>query len=172
MQASQGLDPLCIIPCQAAKARCPGMTPPADTERDQHHRFPGDIISHGVWLSSRFTLRSRDVKELLFARGIMGSHEAIRPWCRTCGQDDAHRLRRRRPQPGASASAAYARSMGAMALTRSNNVSTVTCIALRALLLVRMLSTEHLLRCASSPGVLASALPSLVPSPPAARARR
>ena len=51
-----------------------------------------------------------------------------------------------------------------MSLTRSNNVSTVTFIAVRALLLLRMLPTEHLLRCASSPGVLASALPSIVSS--------
>ena len=93
------------------------------------------------WLSSRCTLSSRDVEELLCARGIMVSHEAIRQWCRTCGQDDANRLQRWRPQPGSSASAAYARSMGAMALTRSNNVSTVTCIAIRALLLLRMLPT-------------------------------
>src|SRR4029450_14033102 len=78
------------------------MAPPADTERCQHHRFPGAIISHGVWLSSRFTLSSRDVEELLCKRGIMVSHEAIRQWCRKCGQDDAHRLRRRRPQPGAT----------------------------------------------------------------------
>src|SRR5262249_61088549 len=90
---------------------------------------------------------------------------------RRCGHDDAHRLRRRCPQPGASASAAYVRSMGAKALTRSNNVSTVTFTALRALLLVRMLPTSHLLRGASAPGVLAFALPSLVSSPPAARAR-
>jgi putative transposase len=39
------------------------------------------------------------VEEILFARGIMVSHEAIRPWCRKFGQDDANRLRRR-PQPG------------------------------------------------------------------------
>jgi hypothetical protein len=26
------------------------MTPPATTERSKHHRFPGEIISHGVWL--------------------------------------------------------------------------------------------------------------------------
>jgi putative transposase len=76
------------------------MTPPADTERDKNHRFPGDIISHGVWLYDRFTLSYRDVEELLCERGITGSHEAIRQWCQTCGQDDAHRLRRRRPQPG------------------------------------------------------------------------
>jgi transposase-like protein len=76
------------------------MTPPADTERDKNHRFPGDIISHGVWLSYRFTLSDRDVQELLFARGITVSHEAIRQWCRKFGQDDANRLRCRRPQPG------------------------------------------------------------------------
>src|SRR5262249_5773931 len=76
------------------------MTPPADPERYTNHRFPGEIISHGVWLSYRFTLSSRDVEELLFERGIMVSHEAIRQWCRKFGQGDANRLRRRRPQPG------------------------------------------------------------------------
>jgi hypothetical protein len=30
------------------------MTPPATSERYKNHRFPGDIIRHGVWLSSRF----------------------------------------------------------------------------------------------------------------------
>jgi hypothetical protein len=25
------------------------MTPPADATRDKNHRFPGDIMSHGVW---------------------------------------------------------------------------------------------------------------------------
>src|SRR5215510_5677058 len=29
------------------------MTPPADPERYKHHRFPGEIISHGVWLYYR-----------------------------------------------------------------------------------------------------------------------
>jgi transposase-like protein len=36
------------------------MTPPADTERYKNHRFPGEIISHGVWLYYRFTLSYRD----------------------------------------------------------------------------------------------------------------
>jgi putative transposase len=76
------------------------MTPSANTERYKHHRFPGDIIRHGVWLSYRFTLSYRDVQELLFERGITVSHEAIRPWCRKFGQDSANRLRRRRPRPG------------------------------------------------------------------------
>src|SRR5262245_42150576 len=76
------------------------MTPPADTARYKNHRFPGDIISHGVWLYYRFTLSYRDVQELLFERGIHVSHEAIRKWCRKFGQDYAHRPRRRRPQTG------------------------------------------------------------------------
>jgi putative transposase len=46
------------------------------------------------------TLSYRDVQELLFARGIDVSHEAIRKWCRKLGQKYANRLRHRRPQPG------------------------------------------------------------------------
>src|SRR5205823_3379436 len=42
----------------------------------------------------------RDVQELLFERGIIVSHEAIRQWCRKFGQAYAHQLRRRRPRPG------------------------------------------------------------------------
>ena len=76
------------------------MTPHADPERYKNHRFPAEIISHGVWLYYRFTLSYRDVEELLFERGITVSHEAVRQWCRKFGQDDANRLRRRRPQPG------------------------------------------------------------------------
>jgi hypothetical protein len=76
------------------------MTSPADTARYKNHRFPGEIISHGVWLYYRFTLGYRDAQELLFERGITMSHEAIRQWCRKFGQDYANRLRRRRPQPG------------------------------------------------------------------------
>src|SRR5215813_9038464 len=76
------------------------MTPPTDPERYKNHRFPGEIISHGVWLSYRFTLSYRDVQELLFERGITVSHEAVRQWCQKFGQDYANRLRRRRPRPG------------------------------------------------------------------------
>ena len=76
------------------------MTPPADTERYKNHRFPGEIISHGVWLYYRFTLSYRDVQELLFERGITVSHEAIRQWCWKFGQAYANQLRHRRPRPG------------------------------------------------------------------------
>jgi putative transposase len=76
------------------------MTPPATPGRYKNHRFPGEIISHGVWLYYRFTLRSRDVQEMLLERGIDVTYEAIREWCLKFGQDYANQLRRRRAQPG------------------------------------------------------------------------
>jgi putative transposase len=76
------------------------MTPPANAERYKNHRFPVEIISHGVWLYSRFSLSYRDVEELLFTRGIVVTYEAIRKWCRKFGQAYANQLRRRRPRPG------------------------------------------------------------------------
>jgi putative transposase len=39
----------------------------------KHHRFPGEIISHAVWLYFRFPLSHRDVEELLLVRGIIVS---------------------------------------------------------------------------------------------------
>src|SRR5262249_10298490 len=76
------------------------MTPPADPERYKNHRFPGEIMSHGVWLSYRFPLSYRDVQELLCERGIAVTHEAIRQWCLKFGQAYAHQLKHRRAQPG------------------------------------------------------------------------
>jgi putative transposase len=68
------------------------MTPSANTERYKNYRFPGEIISHGVWLYYRFPLSYHDVQELLFERGIDVSHEF--------GQEYATQLRRRQPRPG------------------------------------------------------------------------
>jgi len=76
------------------------MTPPANPERYKNHRYPGEIISHGVWLDYRFTLSYRGVQEFLMERGLTVSHEAIRQWCGTFGRDYAKQLRRRRPRPG------------------------------------------------------------------------
>ena len=66
----------------------------------KNHRFPVEIISHAVWLYFRFCLSFRDVEELLFERGVIVTYEAIRKWCRKFGQQDANRLRRRRPRLG------------------------------------------------------------------------
>jgi hypothetical protein len=76
------------------------MTPSANPTRYKNHRFPGEIIRHGVWLYYRFTLSDRDVQELLWERGIEVSHEAIRKWCGKFGQDYANQLKRRWPRPG------------------------------------------------------------------------
>jgi putative transposase len=76
------------------------MTPDANPERYKNHRFPPEIISHAVWLYFRFTLSYRDVEEMLFARGIVVTYEAIRKWCRKFGQGYANQIRRRRPRTG------------------------------------------------------------------------
>jgi putative transposase len=76
------------------------MTTPATANPYTHHRFPAEIISHGIWLYYRFCLSYRDVEELLFARGVIVTYEAIRKWCHKFGQPYANQLRRRRPRPG------------------------------------------------------------------------
>jgi putative transposase len=68
--------------------------------RYKNHRFPAEIISHGVRLYYRFCLSYRDVEELLFVRGVIVSYEAIRKWCRKFGQEYANQLQHRRPKPG------------------------------------------------------------------------
>jgi hypothetical protein len=72
------------------------MTPSATPDRYKHHRFPAEIISHGVWLYYRFCLSYRDVEELLFTRGVLVTYEAIRKWCRKFGQQYATKRRRLR----------------------------------------------------------------------------
>src|SRR5919108_4608146 len=76
------------------------MPPFPSTNSYKHHRFPAEIISHGVWLYYRFCLSYRDVEELLFARGVIVTYEAIRKWCLKFGQAYANQLRRQRPRPG------------------------------------------------------------------------
>jgi putative transposase len=76
------------------------MTTPPITSPYKRHRFPAEIISHGVWLYFRFCLSYRDVEELLFARGLTVTYEAIRQWCHKFGRRYANQLRRRRPRPG------------------------------------------------------------------------
>jgi putative transposase len=70
------------------------------TNHNKNHRFPAKIISQAVWLYFRFCLNYRDVEELLFARGITVTYEAIRKWCRKFGQSYVNQLRWRRARPG------------------------------------------------------------------------
>src|SRR3954470_1104511 len=64
------------------------------------YRFPGEVISHAVWLYFRFPLSLRMVEEMLAARGITVSHETVRQWARKFGQGFANQIRRRLPCPG------------------------------------------------------------------------
>jgi transposase-like protein len=53
------------------------MTPPAIPVRYKHHRFPAEIISHGVWLYYRFCLSYRNAEGLLFVRGVLGHRRSL-----------------------------------------------------------------------------------------------
>jgi len=64
------------------------------------YRFSPEIISHAVWLYHRFSLSSRDVEDLLAARGITVTYETVRQWHLTFGLAHARRLRRRRGRQG------------------------------------------------------------------------
>ena len=64
------------------------------------YRFPGEVISHAVWLYFRFPLSLRMVEEMLAARGIDVSHETVRQWARKFGQGFANQIRRRLPCAG------------------------------------------------------------------------
>src|SRR5215217_3517105 len=63
-------------------------------------RFPGEVISHAVWLYFRFPLSLRMVEAMLAARGIVVSHETVRQWALKFGQAFANQIRRKLPGPG------------------------------------------------------------------------
>src|SRR4051795_8063365 len=63
------------------------------------YRFPGEVISHAVWLYFRFPLSLRMVEEMLAARGIDVSRETVRQWARKFGQSFANQIRRKLPDP-------------------------------------------------------------------------
>jgi putative transposase len=60
------------------------------------YRFPPEIISRCVWLYYRFGESLRDVSELMLARGVEVSREAIRLWTLRFGAEYARRLKRTR----------------------------------------------------------------------------
>src|SRR5215208_5188433 len=75
------------------------MTPTAKSPY-AGYRFPGEVISHAIWLYFRFPLSLRMVEEMLAARGITVSHETVRQWALKFGQDFANQIRRRLPAAG------------------------------------------------------------------------
>jgi putative transposase len=71
----------------------------ASTNSNAGHRYPAKIISHAVWLYFRFTLSFSDIEELLAARGIVFTYEAVSQWYLKFGHQYAKEIRRRRPRP-------------------------------------------------------------------------
>jgi putative transposase len=57
------------------------MTPQPEINPYKCHRFPAEIISPCVWLYFRFCLSYRDVEELMAARGVILTYEAVRYGC-------------------------------------------------------------------------------------------
>jgi transposase-like protein len=67
------------------------MTLSATPNLYKHHQFPGEIISHAVWLYFRFPLSHRDVEELLLAspknrRNLL--RQAVFPWLISACEDN------------------------------------------------------------------------------------
>ncbi len=62
-------------------------------------RFPREIIGYAVWAYHRFALSTADVEDLLAARGVIVSREAVRVWVNRFGRHFADCIRRDRPRP-------------------------------------------------------------------------
>ncbi|KZZ21019.1 transposase, partial [Sulfitobacter sp. HI0082] len=62
-------------------------------------RYPREIIAYAVWAYHRLALSTADVEDLLAARGVIVSREAIRLWVNRFGQHFANCIRRDRPRP-------------------------------------------------------------------------
>lgn len=75
------------------------MAIPTDMPRLKGFRYPRAIIAYAVWAYYRLALSTADVEDLLAARGVIVSREAIRLWVNRLGQHFANRVRRDRPRP-------------------------------------------------------------------------
>ena len=74
------------------------MNIPVDLPRLKGFRYPREIIAYAVWAYHRFALSTADVEDLLAARGVIVSREAIRLWVNRFGQHFANCIRRDRPR--------------------------------------------------------------------------
>ncbi len=75
------------------------MIIPSHMSRLKGFRYPREIIAYAVWAYHRLALSTADVEDLLAARGVIVSREAIRLWVNRFGQHFADCIRRDRPRP-------------------------------------------------------------------------
>ena len=74
------------------------MNIPTNLPRMKGFRFSREIIAWAVWAYHRFALSTADVEDLLAARGVIVSREAVRLWVNRFGRHFADCIRRDRPQ--------------------------------------------------------------------------
>jgi len=89
--------------CQVVHRPCSGyqrgMNIPTHVPRLKGYRYPREIIAYAVWAYHRLALSTADVEDLLAARGVIVSREAIRLWVNRFGRHFADCIRRDRPRP-------------------------------------------------------------------------
>lgn len=62
-------------------------------------RFPRETIAYALWPCHRFALSTAEVEDLLAARGVIISREAVRLWVNRFGRHFADCIRRDRLRP-------------------------------------------------------------------------
>ncbi len=75
------------------------MNIPTHILRLKGFRYPREILADAVWAYHRLALSTADVEDLLAARGVIVSWEAIRLWVNRFGSNFADCIRRDRPRP-------------------------------------------------------------------------
>ena len=73
------------------------MNIPTSMPRLKGFRYPREVISYAVWAFHRFALSTAEVEDLLAARGVLVSREAVRLWVNRFGRHFADCFRRARP---------------------------------------------------------------------------
>jgi putative transposase len=74
------------------------MNIPTHMPRLKGFRYPREVIAYAVWSFHRLALSTADVEDLLAARGVIVSREAIRLWVNRFGRHFADCIRRDRPR--------------------------------------------------------------------------
>ena len=75
------------------------MNIPTIMSRLKGFRYPREVIAYAAWAYHRLALSTADVEDLLAARGVIVSREAVRLWVNRFGQLFAACIRRDRPRP-------------------------------------------------------------------------
>jgi putative transposase len=75
------------------------MKMPTNMPRLKGFGYAREFIAYAVWAYHRFPLSTADTEDLLAARGVIVSREAVRLWVNRFGKHFADCIRRDRPRP-------------------------------------------------------------------------